>query len=75
MTSNHKSRFLCKWIDIKFKPCLKSYWIINSSFEFVENLEKFQPMNIDICATFYIKGFYTNVPLEKTINKITKVYT
>ena len=64
---------LCKWLEIELKPYLKSDWIKNSSFEFVEKLKKYQPLNTDNCVTFDIKSLYNNVPLEETINKVTKV--
>ena len=64
---------LCKWLETELKPYLKSDWIINSSFEFVEKLKDFRPLNTDICVTFDIKSLYTNVPLEETINNVTKV--
>ena len=31
---------LCKCLEIELKPYLKSGWIINSSFEFVEKFKK-----------------------------------
>ena len=58
---------LCKWLEIELQPYLRSDWIINLSFELVEKLKEFQPINTDIYVTIDIKSLYTNVPLEELL--------
>ena len=41
--------------------------------EFIEKINEVQPLKTESLVPFDIKSLYTNVPLEETINKVTKV--
>ena len=64
---------ISKWLESQLKPYLNSKWSINSNFEFMEKLKKIKPQSTDKLFSFDIKSLYTNVPLEETIEKVTKV--
>ena len=58
---------LAKFLDSLIKPNLPDRFMLNSTDDFLEKLNKFPIQPGDKCMSFDVCSLFTNVPLEETI--------
>ena len=61
---------MAKWLEQQLKPFLDDKYSVESSATFVEDLQRLQPEDTDVCVSYDIKSLYTNVPLSEVLDDI-----
>ena len=61
---------LAKFLDALIKPNLPKSFMLSSTDEFLEKLNKFKIQPGDKCLSFDVSSLFTNVPLTETIEMI-----
>ena len=61
---------LAKWLDSYIKPNVQSTYSLDSTSQFIDDLNNFPLYPGDIHVSFDVESLFTNIPLKETIERV-----